>query len=390
LSNRRRGLSSLFIFFHENFVWIISFRLIEQKISNPQSRPRSGDHRANTHFLQTLSWRKLSFSVLVFLAVPATVVYAGFFSFFDEIFTKVNMQEPTVNSQNIRLLLASVGPSLASATSSDDVNTVAEIALLSDAGPEGGLADVDDYDSEHGQISAYVVREGDSLASIAKMFDVSVNTILWANSIARGTKITVGQTLAILPVSGVQHTVKKGDTIASISKKYKGDVDEIVSYNGLVEGELLPVGSLVIVPDGEIAVTVVKTKPATSKVRGASGPSYDGYYRAPMASYRKTQGLHGYNGVDLVSHDGIGAYVMASAAGTVIIARQGGYNGGYGNYVVIKHGNGTQTLYGHLKGVAVSAGQYVAQGQLIGYEGNTGRSSGTHLHFEVRGARNPF
>ena len=143
-------------------------------------------------------------------------------------------------------------------------------------------------------------------------------------------------------------------------------------------------------PDGEVPAPVVASKPATSKLRGASGPAIDGYYRAPLANYRKSQGLHGYNGVDLVSLDGPGAYVMASAAGTVIVARSGGYNGGYGSYVVIKHSNGTQTLYGHLKGVAVSVGQSVAQGQLIGYEGNTGRSSGTHLHFEIRGARNPF
>ena len=324
------------------------------------------------------------------LVIPAAVVSASFFTFFDDIFTKVAMQERTVNSQNMALLLASVGPNIAGATTTDEVNTVAESALLPDVGPEGGLADVDARDDSRGQISIYVVRDGDSLSSIAKMFDVSANTILWANNLARGAKISIGQTLVILPVSGVQHTVKKGDSIQSIAKKYKGDVDEILSYNGIEPDDALIAGSIVIVPDGEVAAPVVAKKPASSKLRGASGPSLDGYYRAPLANYRKSQGLHGYNGVDLVSLDGSGAYVMASAAGTVIIARSGGYNGGYGSYVVIKHDNGTQTLYGHLKGVAVSVGQSVAQGQLIGYEGNTGRSSGTHLHFEIRGARNPF
>ena len=142
-----------------------------------------------------------------------------------------------------------------------------------------------------------------------------------------------------------------------------------------------------------MAVAKPKTT-TTSKLRNASGPSYDGYYKAPLENYRRTQGLHGYNGIDLVSSDGPGAYVSSAAAGEVIISKGGcksrGCNGGYGNYVVLKHSNGTQTLYGHLKSNAVSAGDYVAQGQLVGYEGNSGRSTGTHLHFEVRGAKNPF
>ena len=205
----------------------------------------------------------------------------------------------------------------------------------------------------------------------------------------------MGETLIILPVSGVQYTAKKGDTIAGIAKKYKGDEEEIRSYNGFEDDEKLAVGQLVIIPDGEIIAppTSPRTAPAT-RLRNASGPSYDGYYKAPLSNYRRTQGLHGYNGIDLVSYDGPGAFVSASAGGEVIISKQGckarGCNGGYGNYVVIKHANGTQTLYGHLKSNAVFAGTHVVQGQLIGYMGNTGRSTGTHLHFEVRGARNPF
>ncbi len=344
-----------------------------------------------------LSWRTLALSMFVFLVIPVTVAYASFFSIFEDIFSKVSTQEQLINSQNMALLSASIGLSTAYATTTPEIMTVGESALLADVGPEGGLPDVDNRVENQGQISIYTVREGDSIASIAKMFDVSANTIVWANNIARGGKIVIGETLAILPVTGVQYTVKKGDTIASIAKKYKGDEDEIRSYNGFEEGGVLALGSLVIIPDGEIVTPVVAPKPkskTTSKLRNASGPNYEGYYKAPLANYRRTQGLHGYNGIDLVSHDGLGAYVSAAAAGEVIISKDGcksrGCNGGYGNYVVIKHSNGTQTLYGHLKGNAVSAGTYVAQGQLIGYEGNSGRSTGTHLHFEVRGAKNPF
>jgi len=322
------------------------------------------------------------------LLIPFAIVEAGFFSFFGDIFTKVNIEEKTINSQNVSLLAVAVGSDFASRDALSEVNTVGGSALLPDVGPAGGLADVSEDDYDNGQISVYVVREGDSLVSIAKMFNVSVSTLLWANNMNKGDKLTIGQTLAVLPVSGVQHIVKKGDTVDGIAKRYKGDPDEIRSYNGLA-GNTLAIDSVIIVPDGEIESAPPKTvRPATSKLKGAGGPTYDGYYQAPLAQYRKTQGLHGYNGIDFGAY--VGAPIMAAASGDVILARQGGYNGGYGNYVVIKHGNGTQTLYAHMLSVAVSSGQHVVQGQVIGYLGNTGRSTGPHLHFEIRGARNPF
>jgi murein DD-endopeptidase MepM/ murein hydrolase activator NlpD len=180
--------------------------------------------------------------------------------------------------------------------------------------------------------------------------------------------------------------VQKGDTLQSIAKKYKADVTEIAQYNHLAETAILAVGEIVLVPDGEIAAPPSAGRPAT--LRGASGPNLDGYYLRPLLGGRKTQGLHGYNGVDIASYTG--APVLASAAGSVIIARSSGWNGGYGNYVAISHPNGTQTLYAHLSGVAVNAGANVVRGEIIGYVGSTGRSTGPHLHFEVRGARNPF
>ena len=281
--------------------------------------------------------------MFVFLVLPGAIAYAwSLSSFLGEIFTKANTETRPNNSQTIPLLAAAAGADFSGSPKSEDVNTVGGSALLPDAGPAGGLSDVSSNDFEHGQISAYVVHDGDSFASIAKMFDVSVNTILWANNMPRGAKLTVGQTLVILPVSGVQYVVKKGDTIESIAKKYKGDPDEIRAYNALLEGDTLEVGSELIIPDGEMPSTPAKVRPASSKVHNAGGPSYDGYYTAPLANYRKTQGLHGYNGVDLASY--VGAPITAAAEGDVIIARQGGYNGGYGNYVVVQHGNGTQTL----------------------------------------------
>jgi LysM repeat protein len=364
-----------------------SHRLIQYKniFSDPKLREEHG--RNHTGSQGGFSLKKLGFAVFLLLVIPTAFASAGFFSDIIGMFTKVTTEARPINSQNIALLSAAVGTSVVSAEESD-VNTVADSALLPDVGPTGGPTDIES-DFDHGQISIYTVHEGDSLASIAKMFDVSVNTILWANNMQKGAKLTVGQALLILPVSGVQYEVKKGDTIAGIAKKFKGDPDEIRSYNSLGEDTVLEPGMTIIIPDGEIVTaTPAKTKPATSKLRGVSVVNDDAYFIAPLANYRRSQKLHGYNGVDMTSY--LGAPIVAAAGGKVIVARQGGYNGGYGNYVVIKHSNGTQTLYAHMTSVGVNEGVTVVQGQVIGTLGNTGRSTGPHLHFEVRGARNPF
>ncbi len=267
-----------------------------------------------------------------------------------------------------------------------DLTIIGGSALLAETGPSGSMANIEDAPASD-QISIYVVRPGDTLSQIAKVFGVSTNTIIWANNLTRGGALSVGQTLVILPVSGIQHTVAKGETVQSIAKKYGGNADEIISYNGLSGRGALSVGDAILIPDGEIAATP-KSSSGTSASRASSGPSYAGYYIRPIVNAVKTQGLHGYNGIDLAGS--YGEPIIAAASGQVIIARDSGWNGGYGKYVVISHANGTQTLYSHLSQVIVFVGQYVVQGQVIGYEGSTGKATGPHLHFEIRGAKNPF
>ncbi len=273
--------------------------------------------------------------------------------------------------------------------------TSGDAALVAYSGPSGTVSDVIDMPSTD-QISVYVVRPGDTLSDIAKMFNVSVNTIIWANNLKGPKDIKVGDTLAILPVSGIRRTVTKGDTLQSLAKAYGADANEIAQYNGLDPHEPLAVGSTVIIPGGEVnsVATAPISKKHTRKTSGAEpylgggGPLIAGYYANPAPGSHLTQGLHGHNGVDLGAARG--TPILAAADGTIIIARNGGWNGGYGNYVVISHPNGTQTLYGHLVNAIVVPGQGVNQGQVIGYMGSTGKSTGTHLHFEVRGAKNPF
>ena len=260
-------------------------------------------------------------------------------------------------------------------------------ALLSEVGPSNLAPEI--IDNSNGQISIYTVRSGDTLAGVAEMFDVSVNTILWANDMARGSTLKIGQKLVILPISGVMHTIVSGDTLKLIAKKYGGDIDEIASFNDLKITDKLVIGDTIMIPDGQVSSSIRPSSGSTSRViTSAGGPSYAGYYIKPFVGGHRTQGLHGYNGVDYGMS--VGSSIFASAAGTVIISKNSGWNGGYGNYIVIKHFNGTQTVYGHLSGAIATVGQTVSQGQLIGYSGNTGKSTGPHLHFEIRGAKNPF
>ncbi|MEK7461457.1 MAG: M23 family metallopeptidase [Patescibacteria group bacterium] len=287
------------------------------------------------------------------------------------------------NSQTISLLTGylNINPTGISGTELAIVDGVA----LESNGRENEFF-IDLGKSGTGQISVYIVRKGDTLSEIADMFDVSVNTIIWANDI-RGMSIKAGQELVILPISGVRHVVKSGDTLQSITKKYKAELEDVLVYNDLEVKSKLTVGNVVIIPDGVISIPRgVLAQSSQNQISTVSG-----YYLRPISGGVKSQGIHGYNGVDLAPYCRCqGDSVFASAAGTVLISRTSGYNGGYGLYVVIKHSNGTQTLYGHLSRVNVGVGQVVERGQVIGAIGNTGRSSGPHLHFEVRGAKNPF
>ena len=161
------------------------------------------------------------------------------------------------------------------------------------------------------QISLYVVHEGDSLSQIAQMFGVSVNTIVWANNL-RGTVIAPGQTLVILPISGVRHIVKKGDTLKTIAKKYSGDFEEVLSYNDLSESSSLAIGDIVTVPNGEVKQVAVSSRNGRSTY--ASQPEYYGYYKWPVAGGVKTQGIHGKQslrvaGLSVVSHPSAGPYI---------------------------------------------------------------------------------
>ena len=232
----------------------------------------------------------------------------------------------------------------------------------------------------------YKVQEGDTLSSIASKFDISIDTIRWANNLQSQQAIKVGQVLQILPVTGIVHKVQKGDTVYSIAKKYDSGAQAIVDfpYNSFVNDETfeLAIGQTVIVPDG-IKPSEVLWSPV-ARVRqitpDAGTVVASGAFVWP-AGGTITQGFSWYHkGIDIANR--AAPAILAADAGRVVVAGwPDGY--GYGNRVVIDHGNGFRTLYGHLSQVWVTVGQSVNRGDAIGKMGSTGRSTGIHVHFEV-------
>lgn len=242
-------------------------------------------------------------------------------------------------------------------------------------------------DKVRDKILEYSVQSGDTVSAIAAKFGVSVDTIRWENSLASLGSIKPGDKLNVLPVTGVRHKVSRGETVYSIAKKYGTNAQGIVDFpfNTFADNETfaLTVGQDLIVPDGE-KPNVVLWSPSTYIAKltpDAGAVSATGQFVWPIGGTITQRFSWYHRGVDIAT--AFGAPVLAADSGTVIVA---GWpdNSGYGNRIVIDHGNGTQTWYGHLSAFAVKVGQRVNRGDRIGSEGSTGRSTGPHLHFEIR------
>lgn len=243
-------------------------------------------------------------------------------------------------------------------------------------------------------VITYTVAGGDTLSTIAHRYGLGTKTLLWANGLSERDFIKPGQEIKIPPQDGVLYIVRKGDTLASIAKKYDGSSETILSANQLASAADLTVGTEIIVPGGEPPAPVVVTPPKKAPSRSIIGTIVSGGKRPasikgngklfvwPTPSRRINQYFRGsyHTGVDI---DGdYSSPLYAAAAGKVVYASYD--SSGYGLHVIIDHGNGYRTLYGHASKIFVKSGQYVTQGQTIAMMGSTGRSTGTHLHFEIR------
>lgn len=289
------------------------------------------------------------------------------------------------NSQTIPLLMASIDPDMKNLKDTPIVIIVGDEALSSTDFLIGrGLENI-----SSGGMIIYTVKKGDTLSEIAEEFDISVNTIRWENSIS-GQKIRIGQKLNILPVTGIRYTVKKGDNLGKIAIRYEAELEDILIFNGMSKTDILKKGDTLFIPNGVIK-TIISSKGSSTIKTYSSIQVTAGYYIRPTTGritspYGSRWGSFHY-GVDIGNKRG--TPIIAAASGKVIkvvnYCKEGSSScgGRYGNYITIQHSNGTKTRYAHLGSVLVSIGQQVSQGQLIAKMGNTGRSTGPHLHFEV-------
>jgi LysM repeat protein len=194
----------------------------------------------NTYSFLNLSKEVLVSLALIFLPIlyPSTAV-AGIFSFISG--DKANADAPVAqnvpNSQNMAVLKAVINSNPSPVSFNDSIILASDNALVAEIGPAGTASDIDDTSTS--EISLYIVRSGDTLSGIAKMFGVSINTIVWANDISRTSALREGQTLVILPITGVRYVVKKGDTLKSIVSKYKADLNEVLQFNDLASDSAL-------------------------------------------------------------------------------------------------------------------------------------------------------
>lgn len=233
------------------------------------------------------------------------------------------------------------------------------------------------------KVVEYEVKAGDTLASVAEKFDVSVDSIKWATGL-RGDTIKAGSILKVPPVTGIVHNVKSGESIYSIAKRYNTDAQAIVNFpfNEYADPETfsLRAGQVIYVPDGVPPAERPRLPSIGRAPQFAAGQPGTGNFIWPASGYVSQSPVWYHMALDIANKDL--PPVLAADTGTVSYVAQLGY--GYGWHIIIDHGNGFQTLYGHLSRIDVGAGQGVGKGQTIGRVGTTGRSTGPHLHFEVR------
>jgi len=248
-------------------------------------------------------------------------------------------------------------------------------------------------DKPRAEMASYEVQPGDTLSNIGEKFGVSVDTIRWANPDKIKTVKAVlkgGDVLNIPPVNGVVHKVKSGETVYSIAKKYDISAQGIVDFpfNDFTNDETfaLAVGQTLVVPEG-VMPDVQPWSPTSSLARvltpDAGSVSATGSWIWPASGRITQRYLAWHKGIDIANKSG--GSILAADSGKVVVA---GWldNAGYGNRVMVDHGNGYQTLYAHLSKISVRVGQSVKRGDMLGLMGSTGRSTGTHLHFEIRTA----
>ncbi len=255
----------------------------------------------------------------------------------------------------------------------------------------------------------YVVSTGDAVFSIAQKFNISPETLLWSNyDVLKDDphSISPDQELIIPPTNGILYEWQEGDTLEVVASNFEADIDDILNWSGNkldVTNPVINIGDLVMIPGGQrefqqwVVPTYAVGKSGTNATLPGGctvdGPGLwgSGFFIWPADNHYLSGNdfWSGHLAIDIAT--ATGAPIYAADSGVVVFA--GWDSNGYGNVIMIDHQNGYHTLYAHLSVLNVSCGSNAVQGQVIGYAGSTGNSTGPHLHFEVRylgGFLNPW
>lgn len=258
-------------------------------------------------------------------------------------------------------------------------------------------------------IVKYIVQDNDTVWEIGERFNVGMNSVLWSNGLDEEDVVRPGQELLIPPVRGVAHQVKATDTLDTIAQRYRAEPALILDYNGRKPGEPLGIDKWIIIPNGELPITArpdaprvasapvarpappaparpaapPPARPAPAPARPAPAPAAPqiatGRLQWPTRGSITTYYSGWHPGIDIAAP--FGTPIIASDAGRVSFA--GWDRQGYGNRIMVNHGNGITTTYSHLSAILAQVNQNVAKGQTIARMGSTGNSTGPHLHFEI-------
>ena len=260
-----------------------------------------------------------------------------------------------------------------------ETTSVATITKEEVTPPASARPQVEEKKQEKPSVFVHKVHSGETLWDIANAYGITVDTILSANDLRDPNRISVGQELQILSVKGVLHKVATGESLWEIAERYKIPIDEIAQANSITDPSRLQPNTQLVIP----GATRLMPRDVLL-VSGQLQKAFDWPTRGRISSAFGPRWGKMHNGLDIAVPTG--TPIKAAADGRITFA---GWNGGYGILVIVDHGNGIETRYAHNSRVNVKVGQKVERGQVVSYSGNTGVSTGPHLHFEIRYRNNP-
>lgn len=299
----------------------------------------------------------------------------------NETISYANQQQPTQGQELTSSLDAITAPSANEGLQEieDKVAPVSSITHEDVANSEIVPPKVEEKKVERPSIFVHKVHTGETLWDIAVAYGITVDTILSANELTNPNRISVGQELQILSVKGVLHKVVSGENLWEIAERYEIPLDEITNANGINDPSRIQPNTKLVIPGA------TRLRPLDALVvNGQLQKAFDWPTRGRVSSPFGPRWGKMHNGLDIAVSTG--TPIKAAADGRVSFA---GWNGGYGILVIVDHGNGIETRYAHNSRLNVKVGQKVERGQVVSYSGNTGVSTGPHLHFEIRQRNNP-